>query len=220
MVKKNEKFGELIFREKGKKVWSVRLPIEDIEYLKSLSKPALFIHEAIEGRKRQERRVTEKIGAPHEIVPEIAEFYAKELEEEAEGDREVWETSMSETLNSVADLSLKNRDPEHPDRVYPPDFQKLLQRLKSKEAKDFVSKIQQTWEKASQGKIDFVEAVELPRETLNAVKMVIDEAKSLLEKRYRELFRRLPPEDWHLYVVRTELGIGKTGRKQYHVLSW
>jgi hypothetical protein len=209
-----------VYREKAHKpkmVMSFRLTESDVEFLETLKDKSDFIHEAIEAEKRK-RLMLEGKGLPYEIVREIAEgFIHRSIlyiddEQDFSDEIEFWNQRMGDVLFHIATLNCKTPSPWHPEQIVYPhleDLTYLLDGLQSKEAKDFVSKIKANVEQAlDKEAVSFCVLPEklqpLTEDEIETVRKIFDEAKDQVEQKYRRLFHKLPPEDWHRYVFRED----------------
>jgi hypothetical protein len=195
-------------------VFSVRLSEEDIEFLREQRNASEFFHVAIEEEKKKQRMSGGAFS--YEIVNEIAEAYVKDKVStmtEREDDQEGWKYGMQNTLYNIASLTLKLQCPISPNKAQleipsVEEMDDLLERLQSKEARNFIqtmrTKVEQAWEKVFCGRrINPEKIAPLTDAELDLVKKIHDEAKYQLEKQYRKTFHKLHPEDWHLYITDT-----------------
>jgi N-methylhydantoinase A/oxoprolinase/acetone carboxylase beta subunit len=182
--------------------------------LKSTSE---FIHSSIEEEKRKQRG----LGYSHEIISEIAETYVREFErlyedrrdmEQEKGkeiptEQEMWNQRMSDVLLRISTLTFKAANPFGKDvpLMYPSndDLEEILGNLRSKEARDFIRKIKANLDEAIAMSFMHPTFNPLSETDIEIIRKIWDEAKYQLEKRYRQLFRCLPPEDWHTYIIDT-----------------
>ena len=204
------KYYARVYRETARKpkiVFSMRLSEEDVEFLRTLSNASEFIRDAI-SQERRKRRMFEAKGLPYEIVHEIAEAYVKnQFDEDEEPDIEWWNRCLAWPLHNIARLTLMMPDPVHSERINFPltdSLGSIIEYLQSKEARDFIHKIKTNVEQATNPYSGFVDVrpekiKPLTEDELDIVRKIFDEARDLLEQRYRRVFHKLPPEDWYMY---------------------
>jgi hypothetical protein len=129
-------------------------------------------------------------------------------------DLETVNQTLSGPLYRIAQLTLNCPDVFSPSYIGYPiiySLEDLIEELHSKEAKAFIRKIK---DKVVQHYDDKTLEISLDADELETVRKIYDEARILIEKGYRNVFHKLPPDDWYLTIA-DERGFNKHVRLSY-----
>jgi hypothetical protein len=181
--------------KREKKPFSIRLEEHDRDFLKSVD-AAKFVHEAIVEQERKDRATGKVTPLAHEIVADLAEAYVTWFEDTTPDEQEQWDNYMGNCLFEISKLTLRAAlsIDQRIKRYAPWRWDQINNLTKLRESKEFMERIK---EKCGESKLneEWLPG-EISEDDLETIRQVFTEARILLERRYRKLFRKRPPSGW------------------------